>query len=311
MMHINFSLKILLLVFFIFIFSCNRSELHDSIDMNWKTEDSNIRNGIILMKGYNSDVPLRSWVVIIPKSKNKIKILVSDDDDGVETPKDMAKKTGAIVVINGGYFSRGIYPISHVGLLKSENKLIEPASGSVLRDNIRYSINRGALGISNDNNMKISWASTRSDSIFYWNEPFENKPGKPAMVNYGNAYYWPVNEALHAGPVLISRGKIVVTTEQEIFFNTPVDGIQPRSAVGLKKNGDVVLMVVDGRQVDSRGVYLKELAMLMAQFDCEDVLNLDGGGSSSLIINGKLINKPIGLNTQREVMSFVAVISGD
>ena len=68
-------------------------------------------------------------------------------------------------------------------------------------------------------------------------------------------------------------------------------------------------MVVDGRQVDSRGVYLKELAMLMAQFDCEDVLNLDGGGSSSLIINGKLINKPIGLNTQREVMSFVAVIS--
>ena len=101
----------------------------------------------------------------------------------------------------------------------------------------------------------------------------------------------------------------MVTTEQELFFNTPVDGVQPRSAVGFKKNGDVILMVVDGRQVDSRGVYLKELAMLMAQFDCEEALNLDGGGSSALIINGKLVNKPIGLNTQREVMSCVAVMS--
>ena len=101
----------------------------------------------------------------------------------------------------------------------------------------------------------------------------------------------------------------MVTTEEEIFFNTPVDGIQPRSAMGLKKNGDVIFMVVDGRQIDSRGVYLKELAMLMAQFDCDQALNLDGGGSSALIINGKLINKPIGLKTQRQVMSCVAVIT--
>ena len=49
--------------------------------------------------------------------------------------------------------------------------------------------------------------------------------------------------------------------------------------------------------------------MLMAQFDCEEALNLDGGGSSALIINGKLVNKPIGLNTQREVMSCEAVMS--
>ena len=71
------------------------------------------------------------------------------------------------------------------------------------------------------------------------------------------------------------------------------------------------MMVVDERQVDSRGVYLKELAMLMAQFDCEEALNLDGGGSSALIVNGKLINKPIGLNMQRKVMSCVAVVTRD
>ena len=110
---------------------------------------------------------------------------------------------------------------------------------------------------------------------------------------------------------MIRNGKIKVSTEQEVFFNTPVDGVQPRSAIGYKKNGDVIMMVVDGRQVDSRGVYLKELAMLMSQFDCEEAVNLDGGGSSSLVVNGNLVNKPIGLNIEREVMSFIAVVSGD
>ena len=74
-------------------------------------------------------------------------------------------------------------------------------------------------------------------------------------------------------------------------------------------NGDVVMMVVDGRQVDSRGVYLKELALLMSQFKCREALNLDGGGSSALFVDGNLVNRPIGLSTQREVMSSIAVIS--
>ena len=309
MMCIKIAVKFIFLTFFIFINACNRSQFRTVIEMNWDIKDKNIGDGIILMEGYNSDVPLRAWAVIIPKSNNKIKILVSDDDDGLETPQEMAKKTGAVVVINGGYFSRGQYPISHVGLLKSKNKLIEPASGTVIRDNIRYNINRGALGIMYDNTVDISWASTLNDSIFFWDYPINNRPGNPALVNYDNAQYWSVVEAMHAGPILINKGLQMVTTEEEIFFNTPVDGIQPRSAMGLKKNGDVIFMVVDGRQIDSRGVYLKELAMLMAQFDCEQALNLDGGGSSALIINGKLINKPIGLKTQRQVMSCVGVIT--
>ena len=68
-------------------------------------------------------------------------------------------------------------------------------------------------------------------------------------------------------------------------------------------------MVVDGRQVDSRGVYLQELAILMSQFNCHEALNLDVGGSSTLIIDKKLVNRPIGINAQREVMSSIAIFS--
>ena len=304
-------MKILIFIFFLAISSCNRSTMHDSINMNWKISEKNNNNNILLYEGYNSSVPLRAWVAIIPSKNNKIEILVSNDDDGVETPSEIAINRNASVVINGGYFARGQKPMRHIGLLKSKNILIEPASNSVFRDDIRYNVNRGAFGVLKDNSVDISWASTRNDSIFSWSFPFQNRPGKPASVNYNFSEFWNVKEALHAGPVLIHNGKIKISTEQEVFFNTPVDGVQPRSAIGYKENGDTVMMVVDGRQVDSRGVYLKELAMLMKQFDCIEALNLDGGGSSSLIVDGSLINKPIGLNIEREVMSFIAVFPDD
>ena len=310
MIYTNYLINLLFIIFSVIFLSCSRSTMHDSINMNWKVNSKNKNVNIVLYEGYNPDVPLRAWAVLIP-SNNKIEILVSNDDDGVETPSEIAITRNASVVINGGYFARGQNPMRHIGLLKAKNILIEPASNSVFRDDIRYNVNRGAFGVLYDNSVDITWASTRNDSIFSWSFPFLNRPGKPAIVNYEFSEFWDVKEAVHAGPVLIRNGKIKVSTEQEVFFNTPVDGVQPRSAIGYKKNGDVIMMVVDGRQVDSRGVYLKELAMLLSQFDCEEAVNLDGGGSSSLVVNGKLVNKPIGLKIEREVMSFIAVFSGD
>ena len=303
------SLYILLLIFHLLIFSsCTRSTLHDSIDMKWRIIKNNIGNNISLYEGYNPNVPLRGWAVLVPLKDNQIRILVSEDEDGVSTNSQISSIFNATVVINGGYFFRGKSPMRHVGLLKSNDSLYEPASNSVYRDNIKYKTNRGAFGIYHDNTVDISWASTRNDSIFCWSFPFKNRPGKPASINYSFSQFWNVKEAIHAGPILVRNRAVNVSSEQEVFFNTPVDGVQPRSAIGYKKNGDVVMMVIDGRQVDSRGAYLEELAMLMKQFDCEKALNLDGGGSSSLVVNGELINNPIGLKSEREVMSFVAII---
>ena len=309
MIYTSFLLKVLFIVFLVIFSSCSRSAMHDSINMNWRVNSKNKNVNIVLYEGYNPSVPLRAWAVLIP-SNNKIEILVSNDDDGLETPSEIAINRNASVVINGGYFTRGQNPMRHIGLLKTKNILIEPASNSVFRDDIRYNVNRGAFAILDDNSVDISWASTRNDSIFSWVFPFSNRPGKPASVNYNFSKFWDVKEAVHAGPVLIHNGRINLSSEEEVFFNTPVDGVQPRSAIGYKINGDVIMMVVDGRQVDSRGAYLQELAMLMNQFDCEEALNLDGGGSSALVVNGRLINSPIGLKSEREVMSFIAVING-
>ena len=302
-------LKNLLVIFTFVLITCNRSDIHVEIDMKWKII-SDFPNNILLYQGYDQQIPIRAWTVVVPnKKKNKVKVLVSNDSDGLDTPGNFAKANNALVVINGGYFSRGQEPIHHVGLLKSDNILHEPASSTVIRDNIRYNVTRGALGILNNGDIDIGWASTKGDSILVWNKPINNRPGKPGISDFGNAKFWDVIDAMHAGPILISDGKINITSEEEVFFNTPVDGVQPRSAIGYRLNGDIVIIVVDGRQVDSRGVYLEELAILMSQFNCHEALNLDGGGSSALIIDKKLVNRPIGLNTQREVMSSIAIFS--
>ena len=108
----------------------------------------------------------------------------------------------------------------------------------------------------------------------------QNRPGKPILsLDFAKGKSWNMSEAVHAGPVLITDGKINITTEEEVFFNTPIAGVEPRSAIGYTKNGELIIMVVDGRQADSRGVYLEELALLMSQFHCLEAMNLDGGGS--------------------------------
>ena len=59
----------------------------------------------------------------------------------------------------------------------------------------------------------------------------------------------------------------------------------------------------------SRGVDLPELANIMQELGCEDAINLDGGGSSALVVNGMLLNRPAGKTVEREVMSAIAVYS--
>ena len=59
----------------------------------------------------------------------------------------------------------------------------------------------------------------------------------------------------------------------------------------------------------SRGVYLEELALLMYDIDAAEAMNLDGGGSSTLVVNNVLINRPAGGMEEREVMSAIAIFS--
>ena len=214
----------------------------------------------------------------------------------------------ARVVVNGGYFLMDKNPTEHVGLLYVNNFTVAPATRSVLRNNKRYYTARGALGFLDDGGIDIAWVTSRNDSLFNFAEPLKNQPEEPVdSFDFSKAETWEVDDAIHAGPVLMHDGKIRVTSNEEVFFGSTIPDIHPRTAAGYRNSGELVLLVVDGRQVDSRGVDLQELAILMRDLGCVEAINLDGGGSSAMVMDGKLLNRPAGTTSQREVMSAIAV----
>ena len=308
----NLSLIILILV--IFISSCARNGKSFSIiNMTWEIVESTTPNfpaGIKIMKGRNDELPINAWAAIIdPRDPDvDLNVIVSEDIDRRETLTQFSQNKKARVVVNGGYFLIDKTPTEHVGLLYVNNRTVAPATRSVLRNNKRYFTARGALGFLDDGGIDIAWVTSRNDSLFNFSEPVKNQPEEPVdSFDFSKAETWEVDDAIHAGPVLMHDGKIRVTSNEEVFFGSTIPDIHPRTAAGYRNSGELVLLVVDGRQVDSRGVDLQELAILMRDLGCVEAINLDGGGSSAMVVDGKLLNRPAGTTSQREVMSAIAV----
>ena len=66
----------------------------------------------------------------------------------------------------------------------------------------------------------------------------------------------------------------------------------PRTAIGMIDEGHYVFVVSDGRTDESEGLSLYQLAAFMEQLGVETAYNLDGGGSSTMVFNGELVNNP-------------------
>lgn len=95
-----------------------------------------------------------------------------------------------------------------------------------------------------------------------------------------------------AGPLLVENGLVNVRSNEENIANDIAGGRAPRTAIGVKKNHDIILVVVDGRSASSCGMTLQELAAFMVKLGAKDALNFDGGGSSEMVVRGNIVNKP-------------------
>jgi exopolysaccharide biosynthesis protein len=169
---------------------------------------------------------------------------------------------------------------------------------------MRYETARAAVGFSGADVVEIAWVASRRDTLLAWSNPPQHRVGQPAEpLRREDAQVWDVRDALAAGPRLVAGGEVRVTLEEEGFFGSYLREPHPRTAVGRTADGALILMVVDGRQSESRGATLDELAGLMLEAGAVDALNLDGGGSSTLAVNGNLVNLPTGGTAERQVMS--------
>ena len=119
------------------------------------------------------------------------------------------------------------------------------------------------------------------------------KLGQSVELDYSIDKPWnSIKHALCGGPRLLANGKVSINGKEEKFDNSIINGRHPRTAVAMTFDGDLLLIVVDGRKKDSIGMKLSELAEYLQRLGCMHAINLDGGGSTAMYLNGKIINRP-------------------
>ena len=99
-----------------------------------------------------------------------------------------------------------------------------------------------------------------------------------------------VKHIISGGPYLVKNGEVFVDmTEQKLGA---IGGKNPRTAIGYTQDGNFIMVAVDGREGASVGLTLKELAWFMKSIGCINAMNLDGGGSTVMYVNGRVVNMP-------------------
>jgi exopolysaccharide biosynthesis protein len=266
--------------------------IHPKTETVKNTEDQGISDGdnnqeigevVVTKKSDNSverfdiDGGKYKGYVIIVNDPTRIKVGYSKYIGKVgQTTSEIAKENGAIAAINGGGFidtaTDGKLWVgtgeSPTGLVISGGKVIYNDSGAETKQSI--------MGFTKEGKLIVGLHTTTE------------------LQKLG------VTEALSFGPAIIVNSKPQVQGDGG-------QGITARTAIGQKKSGEVILVVLDGRRLNMPGATLKDVENVMLKYDAYNAINLDGGSSSTMYYDGDVINNPCNAFGERSIATSVYV----
>ena len=230
-----------------------------------------------------------------------------------------------LLVMNCTFFSyetnSSLNAVIKDGELVAFNRLSIPMKG---KDTFQYQHTfAGAIGINKKREADVAWLYTDSinhkayatqrallpvkDSVNDFPFQYAKKQTALAMSNYGTSSPelkpWNMQTAVGGGPVLLQKGEIRIANNEELKFEgKAINDQHPRTAMGYTKDGRLIMLVIEGRYKGiAEGATLTQEAQLLKDIGCEEALNLDGGGSSCMLINGKETIKPSEKGEERPV----------
>jgi len=210
--------------------------------------------------------------VMLIKNPKRIKVAVTKELEVTgERVSDFVKDTGAIAGINGG----GFYDPNGTGNGAFPDGLTVH-NGEIVHNNVGNK-STDIVALDKDGNLIVGQIT--ADDV------------KPKNIQ----------EAVSFGPTLIQDGKKGV-------FQDSVWGAAPRTAIGQKADGTIILVVIDGRQLSSLGAKMSDLYNLFKEYDAVNAANLDGGSSSVLVYNGKVISNLWNIFGERYLPTGIVVM---
>ncbi len=238
------------------------------------------------------------------------------------------KNDSALVVVNTSFFSFSTNQNLNIVMRDREilayNVHSVPGRG---KDTLTYRHPFGsAIGIKKGE-ADVAWIYT--DTVkripYAVQEPIEAHRDSVSRLTYAKAVYlamkkkkktlepWKMETAVGGGPVLIQEGKIRITNQEELkFTGKAINDKHPRTAMGYTKDDKLIIMVVQGRfPGEAEGASLTQLADLLLNIGCYEALNLDGGGSSCMLVNGKETIRVSDKGGQRPVPGVFLILEKD
>lgn len=193
---------------------------------------------------------------------------VPKDSKSGEKVSEVVEKLGAIAGINGGGF------VDTIGLGSGSKPLgIVMVNGEWINGNKEEK--QSVVGFDNENKLVVGY-----------------------MTGY-QAIERGVRDAVSWKPPLIIDG-------QNVAFNG-TGGLNPRTAIGQRADGAVLLLVIDGRHSNSIGAGYLDLAGIMKDYGAVVAGNLDGGNSSIMVYKGEILNNPSSMNSERNIPTMFIV----
>jgi hypothetical protein len=314
--------------FFLLLFCCALHSICFS-QPGWKNADADfgpLPSGVHVFSTKDSldGKPNVAYYVSLPLRDKKLEFTVDTTLRRRLTPAAFYEKNQhPLIVVNCTFFSfesqQNLNVVVRNGRLAGYN--IHSIAGRG-KDTLRYFHPTGsALGISKKRKADVAWLFT--DSARKYPAAFERNPvllvdsvkdtglTRYAMRERPDKTKWKMQTAVGGGPVLLFDGEIRVTNNEERkFTGKAINDKHPRTAMGYTGDGRLVILVVEGRRPGiAEGATLIQEARLLKEIGCIEALNLDGGGSSCLLINGKQTIKPSDKEGQRPAPAVFIVKS--
>lgn len=193
-----------------------------------------------------------------------------------KTTSEIAKKFGAAVAINAGMFNApepGNSDISAAGFIIKDGSVVYCNSKDV-----------------KDDNCKVNTACFNDKGVLI--------VGKHSLAQLKNIG---AKEGVESISTLIENGVPAVMDGDGGM------GVAPRTAIGQKKDGTVIMLVIDGRSKESIGATLKDVQDILLKYEAYNAALLDGGSSTTMYYDGKIINHPCSSSGERVIPSIFMV----
>lgn len=270
---------------------------------------------------YRKDLPekqVNAYVAVadIKPGKGSFKVLGEKTGSSATPAQFYSQQSQPRALLNGGYFWSG----NSLGLIIRDGVTIVHAQPVVNRSyngvQTPYYPTQGAFGSEHDGTFTARWVYESNRSLYSYPAPAPNVAGEmplpvPSSSFPEGAAAWEPNHAIGAGPLLIKDGKYQNQWLHELFDASSGVGptaSHPRSAIAYHPGGFLLFFVCEGRNKtpNTPGMTLREVADILLATGCTQAINLDGGGSSCLLVNGKETILPSD-GKQRAITNMVAI----